>query len=148
MRVLRAFAPDDSEWQRGQDSLEARSGAQDSAYDAIHGEPAPIVRGSAEQSNSAIFYGRRFLMKLFRRLEPGLNPDVEIGRFLTEKAAFPRTPKTAGALEYRKSRDRTDHARPLAGVSSPTRARDGNWPSTSSVATSSTSAPRSIASRG
>jgi maltose alpha-D-glucosyltransferase/alpha-amylase len=92
----------------GSREVKTRSGAilgiKTSAYDDVQGEPAPIGRGSAEQSNSAIIYGRRFLMKLFRRLENGVNPDLEMGRFLTEKAAFPRTPKTAGALEYRRSR--------------------------------------------
>jgi maltose alpha-D-glucosyltransferase/alpha-amylase len=39
-------------------------------------------------------------MKLFRRLEPGLNPDLEIGRFLTERANFAHVPPAAGALEY------------------------------------------------
>src|ERR1019366_3662848 len=46
--------------------------------------------GSAEQSNTSIIYGKELILKLFRRLEPGENPDVEIGRFLTEIAHFPR----------------------------------------------------------
>ena len=44
--------------------------------------------GSAEQSNTSILYGHDFILKLFRRLQPGENPDVEIGRFLTEVAHF------------------------------------------------------------
>jgi trehalose synthase-fused probable maltokinase len=55
---------------------------------------------TAEQSNSSIIYGDRLIMKLFRRLEPGLNPDLEIGRFLTERAHFANVPPAAGALEY------------------------------------------------
>ncbi len=46
--------------------------------------------GSAEQSNTSILYGKELILKLFRRLQPGENPDVEIGRFLTEVAHFPR----------------------------------------------------------
>lgn len=92
----------------GNEIVKTRSGTilgfKTSVYDEIHGDPSPINRGSAEQSNSAVFYGRRFLLKLFRRLEAGINPDLEIGRFLTEKAAFPRTPRTAGALELRRNR--------------------------------------------
>lgn len=55
---------------------------------------------TAEQSNSSIIYGDRLIMKLFRRIEPGLNPDLEIGRFLTERAHFANVPPAAGALEY------------------------------------------------
>src|SRR5206468_2249161 len=52
--------------------------------------------GSAEQSNSSILYGKELILKLFRRLQPGENPDVEIGRFLTEVARFPRIPPFLG----------------------------------------------------
>ena len=44
--------------------------------------------GSAEQSNTSILYGDAYILKLFRRLQPGENPDVEIGRFLTDVAHF------------------------------------------------------------
>jgi maltose alpha-D-glucosyltransferase / alpha-amylase len=50
----------------------------------------PSGTGSAEQSNTSILYGDKFIMKLFRRLQPGQNPDTEIGRFLTETAHFIR----------------------------------------------------------
>ena len=54
--------------------------------------------GSAEQSNTSILYGREFFLKLFRKLEPGENPDVEIGRFLTEVAHFPYIPPFLGEI--------------------------------------------------
>ncbi len=54
----------------------------------------------AEQSNSSVFYGDRFILKLYRRLEAGINPDFEIGRFLTERG-FEHTPAVAGHIEYR-----------------------------------------------
>jgi maltose alpha-D-glucosyltransferase/alpha-amylase len=80
-------------------------GTKTSAYDEIPGEITPLRRGSAEQSHSTVFFGRRFLMKLFRKIDQGLNPDLEIGRFLTEKAHFDRVPRTAGALEYHRPRN-------------------------------------------
>jgi maltose alpha-D-glucosyltransferase / alpha-amylase len=55
----------------------------------------------AEQSNASVIYGDRFILKIYRRLEPGTNPDREIGRFLTERASFAHTPPLAGALEVR-----------------------------------------------
>ena len=52
----------------------------------LHHEASRI--GTAEQSNTSILYGHQLILKLFRRLQPGENPDVEIGRFLTEVARF------------------------------------------------------------
>jgi maltose alpha-D-glucosyltransferase / alpha-amylase len=54
-----------------------------------------------DQSNTSIIYDQQFILKLFRRVAGGVNPDLEIGRFLTEKAVFPHTAAVAGALEYR-----------------------------------------------
>ncbi|MGC1462357.1 MAG: maltose alpha-D-glucosyltransferase [Terracidiphilus sp.] len=54
--------------------------------------------GSAEQSNTSIVYGDQLILKLFRRLQPGENPDVEIGRFLTEVARFPHIPPFRGEI--------------------------------------------------
>jgi maltose alpha-D-glucosyltransferase/alpha-amylase len=55
----------------------------------------------AEQSNTAIVYGDRLFLKLFRRLEPGENTDLEVTRFLNEETSFRNTPTLAGSLEYR-----------------------------------------------
>ncbi len=63
-------------------------------------EPVPVRRGSAEQSNTSLIYGDRFILKLFRRQEAGPNPDTEIGKYLTEKVHFDRIPPFAGSLEY------------------------------------------------
>lgn len=55
----------------------------------------------AEQSNSSIAYGERLMLKLIRRLEPGVNPDLEMSGFLSQVAHYPHTPQFFGALEYR-----------------------------------------------
>jgi maltose alpha-D-glucosyltransferase/alpha-amylase len=55
---------------------------------------------SAEQSNTSIRYGDRLILKLFRRVEEGVHPDLELTSFLTE-ASFQHVPRVAGALEYR-----------------------------------------------
>ena len=69
----------------------ALQGHRSSAFAAIRGvSPLPGRTGSAEQSNTSILYGSKLIMKLFRRLQPGENPDTEIGRFLTEIAHFTR----------------------------------------------------------
>ncbi len=63
-------------------------------------EPLQVRRGSAEQSNTSILFGDAFILKLFRRLEAGVNPDCEIGRYLTEKTNFNGIPPFAGLIEY------------------------------------------------
>ena len=67
------------------------SGQRSSEFAAARGTNGlPARTGSAEQSNTSILYGRKLILKLFRRMQPGENPDTEIGRFLTEVAHFPR----------------------------------------------------------
>ena len=56
----------------------------------------------ASQRHTSIRYGERFVLKLFRRLHWGINPELELGRFLTERR-FPHAPPLAGALEYHRA---------------------------------------------
>lgn len=53
-----------------------------------------------EQSNTSVVYGDRYILKFFRRLESGVHPDVEIGRFLTSVTHFPNVPPYCGSLNY------------------------------------------------
>ncbi len=53
----------------------------------------------AEQSNTSIAFGDRFVLKLYRKLEEGTGLDLEVGRFLTAHG-FPHAPSVAGALEF------------------------------------------------
>jgi len=59
----------------------------------------PIVRSAAEQSNTSVRFGKRLILKMFRRVEPGPNPDVEIGEYLTERH-FARVPPLVGSISY------------------------------------------------
>ena len=58
----------------------------------------PSHVGSAEQSNTSILYGKQLFLKIYRRLQPEENPDVEVGRFLTEVAHFNRIPTFFGEI--------------------------------------------------
>jgi maltose alpha-D-glucosyltransferase/alpha-amylase len=60
---------------------------------------SPSVHGG-EQSNTSATFDSRFILKLFRRVTPGINPDFEIGRELTEREPLPVIPQAAGAIEY------------------------------------------------
>jgi maltose alpha-D-glucosyltransferase/alpha-amylase len=55
---------------------------------------------AADQSNTGIVFGQKLFLKLFRRLEPGINTDYEMMRFLNEETSFRNVPPLAGALEY------------------------------------------------
>lgn len=57
-----------------------------------------VLRG--EQSNTSIRYGSDYILKLYRRTAEGVNPDVEIGRYLTDRTAFKNIPRAIGTLEY------------------------------------------------
>lgn len=60
--------------------------------------PSSSRVGSAEQSNTSIIYADKLILKLFRLLQPGENPDVEVGRFLTEVARFDRIAPLLGEI--------------------------------------------------
>ena len=74
-----------------------------SGSEALHAEPpvtqADVRRLGGEQSNTSIAVGERMMLKIYRRLSPGVNPEVEIGRFLTDVAGFKNTPALLGAME-------------------------------------------------
>ncbi len=61
--------------------------------------PTRVIGG--EQSNTSIVFGDRAILKLFRHLETGHNPDVEIGRFLTTRTNFAGTPALLGLIHLR-----------------------------------------------
>jgi maltose alpha-D-glucosyltransferase/alpha-amylase len=65
-------------------------------------EVAPALeerRLRVEQSNTSVVLGDRLILKLFRLLEAGLNPDLEVGTFLTE-VGFADTPPMAGGMTW------------------------------------------------
>ncbi|MCS6988304.1 MAG: putative maltokinase [Chloroherpetonaceae bacterium] len=55
---------------------------------------------AVEQSNSSIRYGDGLFMKVYRKLETGLNPDAEILSFLTKESAFEQAPKYVGDVRF------------------------------------------------
>ena len=57
---------------------------------------------NAEQSNTSILYGHDLIYKLFRKLDEGINPDLEIVKYITEETDYKNVPSFAGAIEYQK----------------------------------------------
>jgi maltose alpha-D-glucosyltransferase/alpha-amylase len=95
----------------------SRKRVRDGARGELAGVAARTARGAlealgaqascralgVEQSNTSIVYDNRFFLKLYRKVEEGENPDIELTRFLSEKAGYPNVPPFAGQLEYRPS---------------------------------------------
>ena len=59
------------------------------------GEPRLLA---SEQSNASIAFSDKLMLKLFRRVRPGVQPDVEVARFLTERTDFDATPALLGTV--------------------------------------------------
>jgi maltose alpha-D-glucosyltransferase/alpha-amylase len=63
-------------------------------------EPEPEIRRlGGEQSNTSLKIGETMILKVYRRLQPGIHPEVEMGRFLTDVAGYANTPPLLGAVE-------------------------------------------------
>ena len=70
-------------------------------------QPEYIRAVETEQSNSTALVDSDYVVKVYRRLETGINPEIEIGRFLTEVAGFANTPDLLGSVEYVEGDDRS-----------------------------------------
>jgi maltose alpha-D-glucosyltransferase / alpha-amylase len=66
----------------------------------------PVREVGAEQSNTSLVLADRLILKVFRRLEAGVNPDLEMTRFLSERAGFDAVPELAGWIGYRDEKER------------------------------------------
>jgi maltose alpha-D-glucosyltransferase/alpha-amylase len=60
----------------------------------------PVGRPQVQSSNTVVTLGQRLFLKGYRRIRAGVNPELEVGRYLTEVANFPNCARVAGALEY------------------------------------------------
>jgi len=74
-----------------------------SAYPQIVGAELATLAAtlpSAQSSNSIVSLGDKIFVKAYRRLQPGVNPEAEIGRYLTDVVKFANCVPVAGSVEY------------------------------------------------
>ncbi|MEO8006109.1 MAG: putative maltokinase, partial [Betaproteobacteria bacterium] len=64
------------------------------------GVDAEVSIPALEQSNTGVFFGSELFLKGYRRLLAGVNPETEMGRFLTEVSPFAHAAPMLGAVEY------------------------------------------------
>jgi maltokinase len=95
-RVLAAIASG-----READGRRGRFAFRPTAGWAFPADPDALAarRLTGEQSNTSVVVGD-LVLKSLRRPQPGLNPDLEITRFLTTRTAFRHVPRLAGWVEY------------------------------------------------
>ncbi|WGH77160.1 maltose alpha-D-glucosyltransferase [Jannaschia ovalis] len=65
--------------------------------DETAGEPRLL---GAEQSNASVAFSDQLVLKLYRRVREGVQPDIEVARFLTEETDFEGTPKLLGTIAW------------------------------------------------
>ncbi len=70
-------------------------------YVPLEAPPGEPINISAAHAAAAIRYGDRYLLKMFRRLEGGVNPELELPRFLDARAPG-LVPAVVGAIAYRR----------------------------------------------
>jgi maltose alpha-D-glucosyltransferase/alpha-amylase len=72
------------------------------AFAAIDADIAnmPVGRPSGVSSNTVLTMDETLFLKGYRNVREGLNPELEMGRFLTEDAKYPSCVPVLGALEY------------------------------------------------
>ncbi|MGA3172084.1 MAG: maltose alpha-D-glucosyltransferase [Chthoniobacteraceae bacterium] len=97
--------------------LMARRKSQRAVCGTVSGYPGSLLAAdvppgasrvlTVEQSNTSIIYQDRWFLKLYRRIEEGINPDAEVLRFLSERRHFENVPPFGGSIEYRRPRGET-----------------------------------------
>ena len=78
-------------------------GVPTAAYARLRGTAAltEVKNPKVSGSNTALILDDRLFLKIYRRLHVGINPEVEIGRFLTDAAPYAHIVPVAGYLHYR-----------------------------------------------
>jgi maltose alpha-D-glucosyltransferase/alpha-amylase len=61
----------------------------------------PLTLRRSKRISTAVIYGESFILKIFRHVEEGVNPDLEIGRYLSERTDYKGAAPVVGAIEYR-----------------------------------------------
>jgi maltose alpha-D-glucosyltransferase/alpha-amylase len=87
------------------DVLEFTSKEEVSSYFNEHQHPVPKMH-NGDENNTSITYDNRFFLKMYRKVEKGVNPDTEISYYLSEEAKFNHTPAFLGTMELNCDEDK------------------------------------------
>jgi maltose alpha-D-glucosyltransferase/alpha-amylase len=70
-------------------------------------QPERVRAVETEQSNSTALVDNDYVVKIYRKLESGTNPEIEIGWYLTEVAGFANSPALLGSVELAENGQRS-----------------------------------------
>lgn len=65
--------------------------------DDFSSEAIEVRRPFVDQSNTSIFFGEKYIFKIYRRIQTGTNPELQMGRYLSDK--FSNIARVAGSIE-------------------------------------------------
>jgi len=81
-------------------TVQFRATRRGQALDAAAAAALPVSAPTALSSNTVVMLDETLFLKAYRQIRPGVNPELEMGRFLTEVAGYPNSVPVLGAIEY------------------------------------------------
>lgn len=101
--LMRQFA-ESKQLQSGEDVLQFKSKPQVPEFLKEHVQPIARMH-SGDDNNTSITYNNRFFLKMYRKVDHSINPDVELSTYLSEDANFEHVPKLLGTVELNPGKD-------------------------------------------
>lgn len=93
-----------SELGNGQDIILFKVKEEVNAY--IKEQSYPIARmHTGDENNTSITYDNRFFLKMYRKIDKAVNPDVELSSYLSEQVKFANVPGFLGTIELNTDSD-------------------------------------------
>ncbi|MDY8107891.1 maltose alpha-D-glucosyltransferase [Fulvimarina sp. 2208YS6-2-32] len=97
--VAMIAAGEDIDLTNGRLVIEASPSEKDAIAEALQADVDSIRVLTGEQSNTSVLVGSQAILKYYRRLRDGIQPELEVTRFLTEKTDFDAAPALLGSIE-------------------------------------------------
>jgi maltose alpha-D-glucosyltransferase/alpha-amylase len=87
-----------------EDMIQFRSKDQVSSFLQEHVQPIAKMH-PGDENNTSITYNSRFFLKMYRKVDKSINPDVELSYYLSEDAHFNHVPEFLGTIELNPGKD-------------------------------------------
>lgn len=88
----------------GEDTIQFKSKPDIASYMDHHMQPMAKMH-SGDENNTSITYNNTFFLKMYRKVDTSINPDVELSNYLSEEAHFKYVPALLGTIELNAGKD-------------------------------------------